>query len=164
MIIVGTCGSGKTTLGKALSKKLGLPLVDLDELYWLPNWQRVPCFKFEKSVKLATDKKTWAVCGNYSKYQSIFLPKADTLIWLDLPFNILLFRLVKRSIAQAWTKETLCNGNRQSFRQFCWLIKHLFKTYSKRKRNYAELRHSATHLQWVHLKSSREVSQVLKTL
>ena len=43
MVIIGATGSGKTTLGRRVAQKLRLPLVDLDELHWLPGWKaRLP--------------------------------------------------------------------------------------------------------------------------
>lgn len=161
VIVAGTCGSGKTTLGKALSAKLGCELVDLDDLYWLPGWQRRDPNEFNALIEKATNKPSWIVCGNYSKHRELFWPKADTIIWMDLPIWVLCYRLVKRSVIQAFSRKTLCNGNTQSFGQFCWLICHLFKTYRRRKRNYRELMHKKTHLNWIHVRSSEQVRQLL---
>jgi adenylate kinase family enzyme len=36
--VIGTTGSGKTTFSKELSTALGIPYVQLDELFWKPNW------------------------------------------------------------------------------------------------------------------------------
>jgi len=36
--IVGSSGSGKSTAGKLIAKKLGYPYVELDEIQWKPNW------------------------------------------------------------------------------------------------------------------------------
>jgi adenylate kinase family enzyme len=35
--IYGPTGSGKTTFGRALGQRLGLPVIDLDTIFWLPN-------------------------------------------------------------------------------------------------------------------------------
>ena len=36
--VVGTTGSGKTTLSERLARCLGVPHVELDALHWGPNW------------------------------------------------------------------------------------------------------------------------------
>ncbi len=37
--VVGTSGSGKSTLARRLAHRLELPWIELDRLYWRPNWQ-----------------------------------------------------------------------------------------------------------------------------
>jgi adenylate kinase family enzyme len=36
--VVGVTRSGKTTLAITLSQRLGVPHIELDALYWQPNW------------------------------------------------------------------------------------------------------------------------------
>ena len=39
--VVGTSGSGKSTMGAALARRLGVPYVELDALAWKPGWVMV---------------------------------------------------------------------------------------------------------------------------
>jgi adenylate kinase family enzyme len=38
MVVIGTTSSGKSTLAKRLSERLGLDFIELDALYWRENW------------------------------------------------------------------------------------------------------------------------------
>ena len=163
IVIIGACGSGKTTLGHQLSQKLQIKATDMDELYWLPGWKRRPFQEFVDLVKQATSKEKWIICGNYSKLQHLTLGDADTIIWLDLPFFTLLWRIIKRSIEQAINRSTICNGNRQSFAQFLWLFNHLFKSYWKKKKRYRRLKEVFTEAQWIHLENSSQVQHLRKS-
>ena len=40
--LVGSSGSGKSTLGQALAQALGQPVVEIDDLFWGPNWTPTP--------------------------------------------------------------------------------------------------------------------------
>lgn len=40
IIIIGTTGSGKSTVAKKLSEKLNVPHIQLDFLFWKPNWEQ----------------------------------------------------------------------------------------------------------------------------
>ena len=42
IMIVGSSGSGKTTFSRNLHKKLNLPVIHLDKLFWKENWVQTP--------------------------------------------------------------------------------------------------------------------------
>ena len=42
IVVVGSTGSGKTTVAKRLAGILGAPYVELDALNWEPNWTEAP--------------------------------------------------------------------------------------------------------------------------
>src|SRR5262245_2638465 len=122
--IRGPTGSGKSTLGYTLRQRLGLPVVELDAIYWLPNWQVKPLGQFRIDVKAALDAcpQGWICVGNYRYVQDLVLPHTDTVLWLRLPFRVSFWRLFKRTVVRAWTRQPLWenNPNQESWRQsFC---------------------------------------------
>ncbi len=40
--VVGTSGVGKSTLARRLAQILSLPYIEMDRLYWRPDWQGTP--------------------------------------------------------------------------------------------------------------------------
>lgn len=144
IVIIGTTGSGKSTLAKNLATKGGLVHIDLDNLYHLPGWQERPLDDFRRLLTEATQAEKWAIAGNYeSKSQDITWPKADTLIWLDMPFWPNFWQLFKRTMKRAYTGEVICNGNtellvRQFFSKKSILLWFL-KTWHKNRKKYAAI-------------------------
>ncbi len=137
VVIVGTTGSGKSTLGRILADHLIVPHIELDGLFWQqPDWQKPDRDVFAERVRQALSSDEWVVDGNYSGVREIVWSRADTLIWLDYPYRIIYPRLFLRTIKRARTHENLWkSGNYESFRTqflsrdslFFWAIK------SKRK-------------------------------
>jgi adenylate kinase family enzyme len=97
IIVVGCQGSGKTSLALKLGRKLGLPVVHLDVLYWRPGWKASDKASFRVRVADAIASEGWVVDGSFSGLAfDLTLARADTLIviertrWLCLwrPFGV----------------------------------------------------------------------------
>lgn len=41
ILVYGVTGSGKSTVAARIARRTGLPLVEVDELTWLPGWEMV---------------------------------------------------------------------------------------------------------------------------
>ena len=115
--IVGTTGSGKTTLAKALAENLGVPHVELDAFYHGPNWLQSPKDEFRKLADAATLEGSWISDGNYHLARDIVWPSATTLVRLDYSFPIVFLRLFKRTMLRGILGTELWNGNREGLRR-----------------------------------------------
>src|SRR3954453_4126454 len=109
--VVGTTGSGKTWFARALAARLGVRHIELDEVHWGPNWTAREDFRGR--VAAATAAESWVTDGNYSKAQDLVLSRADTVVWLDVPFRVIFPRLVRRTTGRLISREPMWNGNRE---------------------------------------------------
>src|SRR5213594_2068303 len=95
--VVGTTGAGKTTLARQLAQRLGLRHVELDALYWEPNWTSATTGVFRERTAQALSGDSWVVDGNYGRVRDIIWSRADTIIWLDYSLPVIFWRLVWRT-------------------------------------------------------------------
>lgn len=109
--MVGCSASGKTTLAVALAAALGAPHVELDAIYHQPGWTPLGDEEFRARAAEATALPSWVVDGNYSVVRDIVWERADTVVWFDLPYAIVLGRTVRRTVRRVITREELWNGN-----------------------------------------------------
>lgn len=114
--IVGGSGSGKSTLAAQLAEQLDARFVELDAIFHKPDWTPTPTPQFRAEVASALDADRWVVAGNYSVVMDLTQGGADTIVWLDLPRRLVTWRVLKRSIRRAATREELWNGNREHWR------------------------------------------------
>ncbi|MBB5939520.1 hypothetical protein [Streptomyces zagrosensis] len=114
--LVGPVASGKSTLATAIAAHTGRPHLDMDELFWGPNWTPVNASVFHAGVHDALAADTWIADGNYGgEAGETLLARAELAIWLDLPLRICLPRLIRRSLRRAGTRQELFAGNRETF-------------------------------------------------
>jgi adenylate kinase family enzyme len=156
IVIVGTSGAGKSTLARAVAAKLNVAYIELDSLYWGPNWTEPSIDLFQDRVKNAVSIPSWVAEGNYGKVRSLIWKSAHVLIWLDYPFHIVFGRALLRTIKRTITREPLWNGNRESvFKSFFSqksILVWILKTYRRRRREYTELLSGS---EYAHLKVHR---------
>ena len=159
VIIVGTTGSGKTTLAGALAQKMNCPFIELDALFWNPGWVKTPPDEFRRRVAEAIVPERWAAGGNYGTTRDLIWRRADTLVWLDYPLPLILTRLFKRTVRRIISQEELWAGNHESLRAsfmsrnslFLWALQSNPKQRSTwpvelQKPEYAHLR--VFHFHW----------------
>jgi adenylate kinase family enzyme len=170
IVVVGTCGSGKTTLARRLAQRLGIAHVELDSLHWGPDWTPAPREVFRERVAQALSGEAWTTDGNYRAVRDIVWRWADTVVWLDYSLPVVMGRVTRRTIRRSALREELWNGNRERFREAFLsrdsIIWWALTSYRRRKREYPVLfgQPDYAHLHVVHLASPRTADKWLNGL
>lgn len=170
IVVVGTTGSGKTTLARALAQAYSLPHTSLDTLHWRPNWQPAPKDEFVRDVQATIAQERWVMEGNYRAVREMIWERADTIVWIDLPFLTNGAQLLKRSWRDCRTRRPICNGNRQRLWELIkWpdgLWVWFFWTYFRRRKQYTAMRQEPRYAEkhWIHLTSPQAVRAFAESL
>jgi len=141
-VLASASGNGKTTVGRLLADRLGVPFVELDSLVHGPNWTEISDERLRELVEpIVAGKGGWVIDGSYRrKIGDLVLANADTVVWLDLPVRVWLPRLVGRTLRRIRGKETLWNDNQEGFRNAFWsrdsLVVYALQTHFDRRRRY----------------------------
>ena len=116
-LIATASGNGKTTTGRALAKRLGVPFYELDSLYHGPNWTPATPEELRAKILPIVESEAWVVDGTYRGTIGDIVPEAaDVVVWLDLPMRVWLSRLLRRTARRVIRTEELWNGNRERWR------------------------------------------------
>jgi adenylate kinase family enzyme len=140
--IIGTTGSGKTTLAAELARILGSVHIELDAFNWQPGWTAVPTDVFRRDVLTALEAPEWVTEGNYHSVRDLVWERADCIVWLNYRLSLILRRLIRRTATRVVTAEECCNGNRESLRMAFSrdsIILWALKTHGPRRRKYPAL-------------------------
>ena len=158
--------SGKTTLAARLAKIGRLELVDLDALNWLPGWvglNETDPAELERRFRAATSGERWVTAGSYRAIaQRAFWPRLQTIVWLDMPVWLCIWRMLRRSWQRWRTGELLWGTNRERFwpqlmvwRQEDSLLWWIATQHRRRRRQYLE---AIADPRWSHIRFVRLVS------
>lgn len=99
MVMGVSAGVGKSTFARELGDILNIDVHHLDRFYWRPNWVEAPLEEFSNSQQEVVAQDQWIIEGNYGSTYEIRAQYADTIIYLELPLYVCLYRVFKRWIS-----------------------------------------------------------------
>lgn len=146
VVILGPGAAGKSTLAAQLGEITGLPVVELDQLFWQPGLRATSREQWRTIQRELVEQNNWILDGDLGRYDAveIRLQAADTVILLDFPLTLCAWRAIRRSRERLDFWLWLFRYRRQS-RPF--LMKAIDQHASK----------AAVHL----LRNSKEVDELL---
>lgn len=168
--VIGTSGSGKSTFSRELANRLNLPYIEMDALYWKDDWKFANDEELMENIRKITESEKWLLDGNYNRTQPIKWKNVQTIIWLDYPFYLVFYRVLKRSIARLFDKKTLWGtNNRESFQKSFLskdsIIVWMWTSFPNMKKRYSKLFEKNTKdWQLIRLTSPAMAKQFLKNL
>ncbi|GEM45785.1 hypothetical protein [Deinococcus cellulosilyticus] len=164
VMILGEPGSGKSTLATALGAKQKLPVVHLDRIFWQPGWQEPDPATFKAQHDRCASEERWIIDGIYWKTIDFRAQRADTIIWLDLPLWLRLYRVLRRTlITLGKSRPDLAPGCPEKF-DFGFYHYILIGHQKRNQRISSLLEKFEGTKQVIVLRSRREVQQFLEGL
>ena len=169
--VVGSTGSGKTTVAAAIGEALDVPVVELDAIHWGPDWTPVDRDEIRRQVSEIVADGAWVIDGNYrGMAQDLVWAAADTIVWLDLPFHTNAWQLMRRTLRRSIRRERLWSDNRESLWKAVFsrdsILRWLVRTHRKNRKRYLQDMTSAERSRpvWVRLRTRTEVDSWLAGL
>lgn len=164
--VTGASGSGKSTFAAALAQRLGFPCIEQDALFWGPNWTESPDAVFLPRLAEATAGDVWVVDGNYTRARPVYWPRLHTVIFLDYPRRLVMWRVVTRTLR----REELWHGNRESMLNALFsrdsIIRWSWNAHPRRRLKFEQdLTDPAyTHIRFVRFTAPRQAQRWLESL
>jgi adenylate kinase family enzyme len=159
VLVVGSGGSGKSTLSKRLGAALGLPVIHLDALYWSSGWIEPDKAQWTETVRKVIGQDAWILDGNYSGTLGERVEACDTVVFLDVSRFVCLWRVLKRIARyRGKTRPDMPDGcpERLDIGFLLWIWNYPTRT---RRRVLALLEQYVTTKNVIHLRTPKEVER-----
>lgn len=162
--LFGAPATGKSTLARWLSAELDQPHTDLDDLLFTPDGA-LPLEEFRRQAGEITRTDGWIVEGNFSKLADVVWHRADTLVWLDFPLPLIVYRIVRRSLRQLAGRDDSAQARRLTWSTAFFSRRSLLRTairkYRTNRPRYARQVSETADLgvEIVRLRSPRDVQR-----
>lgn len=162
VLVAGTSGVGKTTTAARIAEVLQVPHTEIDALYHGPGW--VPRESFRADVEAYTSEPAWVTEWQYTSVRALLAERADTLVWIDLPNHVALWRLIRRTLRRRFGRVEMWNGNVEPslwtfFTRRENIVRWGISTRNTTRQRMPALVREAPHLRIVHLRSQRQIDR-----
>ncbi|MCM3596189.1 topology modulation protein [Metabacillus idriensis] len=167
MVMGVSAGAGKSTFARKLGELLNINVHHLDVLYWKPNWVEAPLEEFTADQQKIVAQNQWIIEGNYHNTYDIRVQNADTIIYLELPLIVCLYRVFKRWILNVG--KTRPDMGKDCKEKLDWaFIKFICTTYYPRKKKmearFQTFKETDSKKKVIVLKNKKEICSYLETL
>ena len=98
-MVVGPGAAGKSTLAAALGEITGIPVTELDTLFWGPGLAATPPGQWAAVQARLIEAPSWILDGDLGPYDliEVRLRAADTVVFLDFSLLRCGWRAIRRS-------------------------------------------------------------------
>lgn len=146
VVVLGRGGSGKSTLCRRLGEVTGLPILELDSIYWDDALRVLEPGEWWQRQADVVSADEWILDGDLGPHDVLEprLGRADTIIILDTPLSVCAWRAVRRG--------------RQRLDFWAWVMTWGWK---HRPRILADIWRHAPTAEVVRLRSARSVESYL---
>ena len=103
VVVLGRGGAGKSTAARQLGERTGLPVIELDQIFWRPGPTATPRNDWiERQRELCTAQR-WIMDGDLGPYDALDerLVRADTVLIFDFSLVRCTWRALRRSRERA---------------------------------------------------------------
>ncbi len=164
ILVIGTSGSGKSTLAKTLANKLELPFIATDRFYWDADWQLTPQEIFQANLRTVLAQDTWVMDGNFVDERYLVWQRADTIIWLDMPYALTMSRVLKRNLYWFLSRKAVWSGNKMTLTRACSGFIHASRSYGIKKKTYPMYLADFSHLEVFSFSKPKQLESWLKSI
>ncbi|WP_328824183.1 P-loop NTPase family protein [Metabacillus schmidteae] len=165
MVIGVSAGAGKSTFARKLSEVLQIDVYHLDTMFWEPGWIEASFEDFKsRQQKVIINHPQWIMEGNYRNTFDMRVEKADTIIYLEKPLTVCLYRVIKRWLTNIGKDrpDRAIGCNEKIDMAF---IKFICTTYSQRKKRTRQQLHQLESTKQVFiLTNDKEIEDFLRTI
>lgn len=116
VVILGRGAAGKSVLARRLGNITGLPVIEVDKIFWQPGLTATPGEQWIVIQEKIVAEGRWIIEGDLGKYDAVEvrLRAADTIILLDL------------SLLRCSLRAILRSRERADF--WCWLLAYRYQS------------------------------------
>src|SRR5438093_485024 len=116
VVILGRGAAGKSTLARQLGEITGLPVVELDKIFWRSGLSPTPRVERIQLQESLVRKETWVLDGDLGPYDAVEvrLRAADTIILLNFSLFRCAWRVLRRAPERADFWRWVLDYRRQS--------------------------------------------------